>query len=85
MYTRTPDTTTRTAAPAPTTLLPSLQPAMNDTQGETQIAKPMGPIALWVAVALAVAMFLEWLGWEVWRDLEEMMWLKRELKLPRLL
>jgi hypothetical protein len=58
---------------------------MNDTQGETQIAKPMGPIALWVAVALAVAMFLEWLGWEVWRDLEEMMWLKRELKLPRLL
>jgi hypothetical protein len=46
MYTRTPDTTTRTAAPAPTTPLPSLQPAMNDTQGETQHAKPVGPIAL---------------------------------------
>jgi hypothetical protein len=29
--------------------------------------------------------FLGWLVWETWRDLEEILWLKRELKRPRLL
>lgn len=85
-YNRTLDTPTRTAAPAPTTLLPALRPSINDTQNEVQSAKPIGPIpALWVIVALSVTIFLGWLGWEVWREWEEMMWLERELRRSRLL
>jgi hypothetical protein len=83
-YNRTLDATARTATPAPTKFLPPLRPSINDTEGGIQGTKPIGPIsALWVVVALSVAIFLGWLGWEVWRDWEKMMWLKRELKRPR--
>jgi hypothetical protein len=85
-YTRTFETTTSTAAPALPTLLQPLRPSTNETQGEIHHAKPIGPIAgLWAVIALAVAAFLGWLVGEIWRDLEEMLWLKRELKRPRLL
>jgi hypothetical protein len=85
-YTRTFETTTSTAAPALLTLLQPLRPSTNDTQGEIQHAKPIEIIAgLWAVIALAVTAFLGWLVWETWRDLEEILWLKRELTRPRLL
>jgi hypothetical protein len=84
-YTPTFDITASTAAPALPTFVPAFRPSTNETKA-IQHTKPIGPIAgLWTVVALTVAAFLGWLVWEVWRDLEEMMWLKRELKRPRLL
>jgi hypothetical protein len=80
---RTLSTTTHTAALATTSV--SIQPPTNDTESDIQSTKAIGSmLGLWVVVSLSVTVFLAWLGWEVWRDWGEMMWLERELRKPPL-
>jgi hypothetical protein len=51
------------------------------TQGEPRDLEPIGAIpGLWIGVALSVAVFLGWMGWEIWRDVIETMWRKRHLE-----
>jgi hypothetical protein len=74
-------TATRTAAPGTTSI--TILPPTNDTEGQIQGTRPIGPmLGLWVVVSFSVAVYLAWLAWEVWRDWGEMMWLERESRKP---
>ncbi|KAF2029708.1 hypothetical protein EK21DRAFT_112578 [Setomelanomma holmii] len=64
---------------------PSSAPATTPTHGNDPDVIPVdmkhvGPIAgLWIVVSLSIAVFLGWLGWEVYGDIEEMIWRRRVL------
>ncbi|KAH7062922.1 hypothetical protein BKA63DRAFT_572931 [Paraphoma chrysanthemicola] len=66
-------------APVPAPAAPPFPTPGNTTRIIPEMMEPIGPIiGFWIVIALIVVPYLIWLAWELYKEIEEIIWSQRQ-------